>query len=304
MAEGDNGTYWVGGNGTPVIALCPPGGDEYTILADGLDRGSSDLRTQDADLPGMDGTRFGRDYLTGPTFQFTVMAQPADGDTESSVARLAALWHDRELRTSPGRVIPIRYVRNGQMYTVWGRPRKFAADAGTYDTFEDGFAIINLEFKLDTAFAGVGAERSETLGLLRPVSDGGLILPADVPFDLSPGSESSQARDGVFTVAGSVPAPFTLEIKGPVTGSVSDAIVTGDGWRVHVTKPIAWDQKFKLDTRTMLATINGASRPGVLSASTRVTGRLTPGRQSFTFSGNDTTGSARATLRWYDTITI
>ena len=292
----DEGCFWIGG-----LKLGGPG-DDYVLTS--VDYPSADVRSADVDTSISDGVRFGRDTLGAGTFSFQVLIAPADGDAWAAMNRLAAVWRTSTVRAKPGVTMPLTFQRAGQRLTVYGRPRKWQPDAGDADTLAQGAVIVSCDFKTDGPLVGVGTQRAESLGLLAPLGDGGVTIPVDVPIILSAGATSDQAREGVFTVGGTERTPFVLDITGPVSGSLQNATVAGNGWRIEVTRPLAWDQTLRVDTRTMTVTINGAPAPGAVSARTRLTGRLTPGYQSFTFTGIDDTASARATLRWYDTTTL
>lgn len=290
----DEGCFWIGG-----LKLGGPGSD-YTLTA--VEYPAADVRAADVDSPTGDGSRFGRDTLTTGTYAFQVLIDPDDGDVWGAMARLSSVWRDDTVRSVAGRTVPLVFQRAGQRFTAHGRPRKFQVDAGDSDTLTQGALLVTCDFKPETPGLGVGAQRSESLGLLQPFGDGGLTIPVDVPTILSAGATSDQAREGVFTVGGTVAAPFVLDVTGPVSGALQNAVITGDGWRVELSRPIAWDQTLRIDTRTMSVTVNGTPTPGAVSARTRLSSRLRPGYQSFTFSGIDDTASARATLRWFDTI--
>lgn len=292
----DEGCFWIGG-----LKLGGPGSD-YVLTS--VDYPSADVRAADVDNSVTDGVRFGRDTIGAGTYTFGVLIQPADGNVWAAMTRLASVWRSDTVRGKPGATVPLSFQRAGQRLTVYGRPRKWQLDAGDADHLTQGALLASCEFKTEGPFVGVGTQRAESLGLLTPFGDGGLTLPVDVPVILTAGSTSDQAREGVFTVGGSVATPFVLDVTGPVSGSLQNAVVAGNGWRIELTKPLAWDQTLRVDTRTMTVTTNGTPTPGAVSARTRLTGRLTPGYQSFTFTGIDDTASARATLRWYDTTTL
>lgn len=299
LAPGANGTFWI-----KDVAFQPrddQGTETYVLITKGADLGTAEVRDQDATNPVADGQRFGRDFLSGPTYQFTVLVKPSDGDVEGAVNRLANIWHDETLRTNPGAVTPLYFQRGGKRYVVFGRPRKFAEEAGDRDTFADGYTIVDCDFKTESPLRGIATVRSASMGLLQPTSDGGLTLPADVPFMLAPGTQ--QTREGSFTVGGTARTPFVLTITGPVTGALTGAAVKGNGWSLALSRPLLAGQKLVIDTRLQTALLNGVSSPGILTARSRLSGKLSPGPQTMSFTGTDGSATARVELRWYDSVT-
>lgn len=288
----DEGSFWVAG-----LKLGGPG-DDY-IVTD-FDAGSSDSRVQDVDYPSADRTRFGRDYVGAPTWSWTVLISPRDGDVLGAQQRLAAAWRNTSTRNTPGAVTQLVVQRNGVKYAVWGRCRRIVFDAGETDWLRQGAAFATLDFKLDAPVMALAGKNVESLGLLTPAGDGGLIIPVGVPAVLSAGSSFAQKREGTLVVGGRLPAPFTLEVSGPVTGALQEGVVSGNGWRVELARPVAWDETLVVDTRSGLVTVNGRSTPGAVTARTRLTSRLSPGAQTFSFTGIDATASSRVKLSWFD----
>ncbi|NHN55769.1 hypothetical protein G9U51_08265 [Calidifontibacter sp. DB0510] len=277
---------------------------DVVILTGGMDPGSADTRAQDVENPVADATWFGRDFLTGPSIQFTLGIRDlraemtgGPGDMWAIQARLAAAWRADRVRSTPGALSSLVFQRAGRVYRVWGRPRGFGLKPS--ERADDTYTEAVGSFKLAAPTVEYDQLNQVTAQLLEASSDGGLVLPAVVPFELRPGS---QTRQGTATVGGTVPACFTVTIRGPVTGALSQARVYGPGWSISLTKPVAYDQTVVIDTRTQMVTVNGASSPGLIGPRDRLDARLNPGAQILGFDGSDPSNTARATFAWRDTI--
>lgn len=289
-----DGTYELDGwaFGTPA--------HDVIVLAGGVDFGSAEPRVDDVDNPVGDGSLFGRDLLAAPTYQFTLGIQD-DTNVRARLAELAARWRPARVRSNPSALQVLRFTLEGQTYRVYGRGRQFAEKVD--DVMTPGWAVVDATFKLALPVVEVdaGPNNTITLQLVAGPADGGLVLPAEVPFLLQP---SSQGRENYTTVKGSVPAAFALDIKGPVSGALTNARVYGPGWSFSIGQPIAWDQTVRIDTRTQTVTINGAQRPGLIGPRDRLTARLALGNQTIGFTGQDPTNTATATLSWRDHLPI
>ena len=97
-------------------------------------------------------------------------------------------------------------------------------------------------------------------------------------------------------------APFKVVIHGPVSGTLSQISVSGDGWRVDTSATLQHDQTLVIDTAANTITKAGASQAGTLSRTSRLTARLTTGHQFITFNGADPTNTAYAVVTWLDTL--
>lgn len=272
------------------------------ILTGGYDPGATDSRTQDVENPVGDGNLFGQDWLTAPEMAFSMaVVRDTAEQAHAALAELASAWRADKVRKSPGAVSTLRFYRGGRWWRVYGRPRKFAARPKEFS--QERVQLVEATFKLALPVVEVdaGPNNTITLQLVAGPADGGLVLPAEVPFLLQP---SSQGRENYTTVKGSVPAAFALDIKGPVSGALTNARVYGPGWSFSIGQPIAWDQTVRIDTRTQTVTINGAQRPGLIGPRDRLTARLALGNQTIGFTGQDPTNTATATLSWRDHLPI
>lgn len=279
---------FVFGDGTPIW-----------MLADGWDMGSPDARTQDTDRPHRDGTLFGRDFLSGPEWQFTFGIQHGR-DAWPAVREFQRVWRAARVRTDPGALSVLRYRERGTTYRLYGRARH--GDVVPAKKRRDQFQTMTATFRLAAPEQYIEDEdgpRDLTLRLVPVPTGGGLRLPARLPWRLAPGS---QATSGTVTVGGLLPAPFTATVHGPMSGFLSSPKISGDGWEIASDATLAFDDELVVDTAAMTITKNGQPAVGGLSLKTSLSARLAPGRQTIRFDGQDPTNTAYATLSFYDTI--
>lgn len=267
------------------------------VAGDGLDYGATDSRTQDADESQGDATDFGRDYLSGPEMSITLGLQDIQThDVWPLLHELQSVWQDKTLRTTPGKLATLRQCRNGVTYQYLGRPRKWGISAAKHENHE--FQTVETSFKLRAPEKYIEPQRSLRLELFQ-VSDGGLTIPAKLPWRLT---RSTQARVGEVTVGGFLPAPFKVVIQGPVTGTMSGISLSGDGWEIATSTTLGAGQQMVIDTRAATITRNGTAVPGGLTAASRLNARLAVGHQFVTFNAVDPSNTGVATVTWLDTV--
>lgn len=275
---------------------------DVIVLSGGLDPGASSYRTQDADNPVADGGWFGRDYLSGPTLQFTMGVRNDTGNVWDTVSQLQTAWRADEVRTTPGALSYLSFQRAGKVYRVWGRPRDFAVKPS--EIADPHWQLVDASFKVLLPYVEEDGFNSVLVKLLEPIGDGGMVLPADIPFDLDLGTPGSQARQGAAVVGGVAPAHMAITIKGPTTGSLTAGRVYGPGWSISLQRPVAYDQTVYIDTRREAVYINGVSTPSMVSARDRLGVQLRPGTQILGFDGNDPSATATATFGWRNTMPL
>ena len=287
-------------DGTHILDGYAFGLEEHpvVILEGGYDPGSSEFRTNDIESQVADLTMFGRDLLTGPTIEFTLGIRN-DVDVWPVVADLTKAWRADTVRRTPGALSALVFVRAGRTYRAWGRSRKFGLQPAP--RADDEFQTAIATFKVAEPFIELDALNTVTCRLLEPVGDGGVVFPVVFPVEFRP---SSQAREGSAVVGGIAPAHFTVTIKGPVTGQLSQARVYGPGWSISITRPLAYDETVVIDTRRQTVTLNGRSMPGLIGPRDRLDARLSPGSQVLGFEGSDPSGTATAAFSWRDTIPV
>lgn len=268
------------------------------ILAGRLDTGAPALCTQDADNPVGDGGLFGRDYLSGPTWAFTLGVRHGE-DVYTTLAELAAVWRNGDVRTKPGAVSTLRFRRHGKTYRAYGRPRRFGVVPS--EVADPEWQVIEADFQVAEPFMYSDDEDFLLLSLIESAPDGGLVLPAELPWELD---RTTNTGHGVITVESVIPAPFVLEVSGPTVGSLSKVRVSGAGWEIGLDLTIAYDETVVVNTRDMTVTKNGVSVAGALTRRSRLSARLQPGTQEVRLEGNDPSNTATARLSWRATSPI
>lgn len=268
------------------------------VVSSGLDPGAAEVRTQDVDKPAGDGVWFGRDWLSSPTMSITFGVKN-DEQVWDRLGELTNLFRRRTVRTNPGALSTLVFARAGRTYRMWGRCRSFGLKPQPFhfDHYQEAVGT----FKLAEPFIELDTLKTVTCRLLEPVGDGGVVFPVVFPVEFRP---SSQAREGSAMVGGIAPAHFTVTIKGPVTGQLSQARVYGPGWSISITRPLAYDETVVIDTRRQTVTLNGRSMPGLIGPRDRLDARLSPGSQVLGFEGSDPSGTATAAFSWRDTIPV
>lgn len=283
------------GNGTPSV-----------VLADGLDYGATENRVQDAERPHGDGLLIGRDYLDAPEWSLTIgVGAMSHTDVWPMLYRLQQAWRP-ESRKTPGALSVLRFRRRGVTYRLLGRPRKFGISPGkskndTFQTVVATFQLASPEYYIEEDSGSANRQRL-VLRLVDPPSDGGVILPAELPWIL--GASSAQ-RTGEVEVGGYLPAPFTATIHGPTAGtSASGFRLSGDGWQIETSATLAYDRSLIIRTAHQTITDEGGnSLAGTLTRKSRLTARLQPGRQFIKFEcDSDVTGSCYAVIDWHNTV--
>lgn len=271
-------------------------------LAPGLDFGSPEMAVQDATRPQGDGSLFGRDYLNGPELQFVIHAR--DGlDVWSRISEFQQVWRADSTRAQPGVLSVLRYRQNGRTYRYLGRGRKF--DVVPLERKDDQWQQITATFKLAAPERYIepadASTRTLRLDLIQADPDGGVVWSPDLawPIEFRP---TSQARVGEVTVGGFRPAPFKVQVFGPVEGVASKIRLSGDGWEIATTATVQHGQSFLIDTAANTFGRAGYSLAGTLSRTSRLTARLNPGHQFIQFDAVDPTNTAYAVVTWLDTV--
>lgn len=274
-------------------------GCDISLLDGGFDPGTAEWRTQDQDNPVGDGRVFGRDYLSGPTWGFSLFVDATDPETALAAwGDVSKAWRNEGGRRTPGAVCTLRYAVAGRTRRVYGRPRRFA---GTPDNkLLQGTAPITTDFDCADALHYDDVEQSVVVPIL-PATTGGFMAPFIFPLSTlsAPGP-----RQGTITVDGDADCPVVIKVHGPVSAPV----VTGPGWLLNFAGlTLAYDEELVIDTRPWAKTalVRGGSVAGTLTRqSTRLTDvRLALGDQAITFAGIDETASASCTLFWRPTWT-
>jgi hypothetical protein len=262
--------------------------DPVTILQGGFDTGAPESRTQDADMPGGDGSLFGRDYLSGPTWGFTLGVKD-DDDVYEVLSDLARVWRNPAVRTTPGVMSTLRFKRRGKTYRVYGRPRRFGVAPSPTEDYE--FQIVEADFKIESPVMYTDEATTSVLSLGEEFETTHVILPETLEWVLG---QQTAGNTVVLNVQTLDPAPFEIRITGPNSGALSNWKVEGPGWEIASTEVVSAGQTVLIDTRSMTITKNGVSVAGTLTRASRLNARLYAGLSQVTFSGTDATFTAQA----------
>lgn len=291
MAELREGEFDLDGYrfGTPENAVI--------ILEGGFDTGAPEVRAQDADNPVGDGGLFGRDYLSGPTWSFTLgAADPEAEDVYTVLEDLARAWRNPAVRTTPGAVSTLRFRRGGRTWRVYGRPRRFGLVPG--DTADGAWAQVQADFKCEgpVMYEDEAQEVTVSLGQVTQ-TDPGLVLPETLEWVLGGHGASGEVIANVRTLD---PAPFEVYIIGPaVEGALSQISVHGPGFDIELPGlALAPGEQVHIDTRARTILKDGVSVAAYLSRRSRLDACLLAGPSSLAFYGVDWTGTSRARFVW------
>lgn len=255
-----------------------------------------DRRTQDLSQFGRDGRRFGADYLAGDTIGFNIAVLPPTRGWRPGLTMheaFAQAWRADRVRETPGKVAELRHPGRGRV--TFGRPRRFAP---VYDRIRQGWSGVLADFEtIDSTWYSLDVS-SVTIGA-QPPTVGGLVAPLSAPLtSLDTGTTSSGCLN-----TGSVPAPVTITVQGPVTGPSVTLYDAGTGipvWSVTADVALAYDDVLTIDASPWVqaATINNAPANGVLRGSPLSGLTIPAGEHMIEFRGLDETGTSRITFEW------
>lgn len=271
--------------------------DAVTIMQDGLDTGSADVRSQDNDRPGYDGTMFGVDYLNGPMWSFTLGVRD-DEDVYGTLSALARVWRNEAIRKTPGKMSTLRFNRKGTTYRVYGRPRQFGVVPAPTEDHE--FQIVEAEFKVESPVMFADSTVSSTVRLNETTVPDHVILPETLEWVLGKNSATASV---VLNVQSLDPAPFEVRVRAG-SAPLSNWKVIAGGRIIESDYVIPAGNNVLIDTRAMTAMHGMNSIAGSLSRDTRLNARLWDGMSLVTFEGTDTSGTASVTVSYRPTLPI
>lgn len=275
-AQFDLDGYLFGGAGHPV-----------QVLADGVDFGSPDIRGNDSDRPRADGRTFGREWRSGRTITIEVaVLDEAPQGALVELGRLTAAWDATAVRRHTEVTQVLRWRLGGRTRRVWGRARRVAPDPNRYYV---GKIVTTLAFDSEGPYTFGDEPAINTLGITSS-STGGFVFPVSFPLHTSGVGEIQ----GGIDVAGDVPAPVVLTIRGPISDPVVEAI---GQWRLQLLGQFAHDEVVTVDSRPWSQRVVnnfGQNLAGRLSTSSpRLPDvRLDPGVRAVVLKGVDSTGTA------------
>jgi hypothetical protein len=258
-------------------------------------------RNQDQDAPNGGHRAFGVDERTAGVWTFELFTDtPNAKQALEWVELMAQAWDAPHIRRTPSAVVPLQYKRAGQLRRVYGRPRNFQAPPGTL--IQNGRMPITAEFHLVEDLFYEDAEQSVGVGMT-PTPTGaqrksGFRFPVRFPIRSTEIPGQGRARTEMITIGGRQPTPAVISIIGPVvnpwvkigerTWGLRGEVASGE--TIHLSG-LPWAQ-------TVFSS-DGVFRPDMLDPRARLAHlKLEPGSHPLTFGGFDTSGSARAVVRW------
>ena len=266
---------------------------------DGFHPGATEWANQDTPNPVTGAVVFGRDTMQGPVWGWDLFV---DGtEVEDALEHLAAFtsaWRARQIRSTPGAVLPLRYRFADRVRRIYGRPGKI--EASPNNLLLSGFTPVTVDFQAvdsytyadtDTVFTfDVGASELGAGG-------GGFTFPLTFPY----GPQAPTQQDNGAVVGGDAPASPIIRFNGPWT---SPGLRT-DRWTVSFPDyDLPVGHYIEIDTRPWANTImldGTTSLGGALGRRQRLNDvRLEPGSLEFGVLGSSASGTATATLRWAD----
>lgn len=261
-----------------------------------FDPGSVTWRTQDVDIAHGDGVVFGEDFITPPTWVWTLgVDQASDVAALAEMGRLAQAWRTRP---KPGDAVPLRYRVGGRTRRVYGRPRNLAPSLD--NRLLSGYAEYLADFRLADALHYSDELKSTGNAQLAQSSiGGGLRSPLISPLrSIRP---TSSARAGSDVVGGDAPSWAIVTIKGPVSSAVVEVV---GQWRLELNMPLGPNDEVVVDPRPWKRSVilnGGGSVAGRLGRRTSLAElRLQPGPIQMIFNGAAASAGGTAKVSWRD----
>lgn len=274
-------------------------GQHVSLDENGFIPGSTDWVSQDVQDSQTGVTHFGRDVITGPTWQWQLhVNRSSPEEAIETLDAFRAAWHISR-RLGPGENVPLRYKVGGRTRRVYGRPRRFEAPPN--NKILSGYVPVSVDFKCVDAFTYDDEMKTVSMLLGEDFVDpdagdsgGGFVFPLLFPHvSLPPTRQQVQVEVGGIAET----API-IRFHGPVA---NPAIVTDEftiGLRDYF---IPEGQYVEIDCRPWRATalLNGnASVAGMLTRRTRLTQvRFWPGRFEARYLGSSS-GSSLCEISW------
>ena len=269
-----------------------------------FDVAGAEAQVGDLDLPGQDGTVFGRDTKTGLELTFELSVNTRDPEqAKAEWGELATRWDAPAVRRSPRTVMPLRIRQPGsRVVVVYGRPRGLERTS-TLALMKVGRIDGVATFQTADAYLysdpdEVGA-RSIPLTL---VASGGAGIEWPVTWPRAWGVQG--VRPDTVVNRGDSPSWPVITFHGPVANPSIELVGTGRALRLDTT--LAFDRTITIDTRPWARTIlrdDGASFAGVARGAALSDFQLPVGQTVMAYRGTDLSGQSRCTITWRDAYT-
>lgn len=276
-------------------------GRDLPVEVTEFDVGEAEVQVGDLDLPGQDGTVFGRDTKTGVEITFELSVNTRDPeDAKQQWGELATRWDAASVRSRARRVVPLRIRTPGKRtVVVYGRPRGLERTS-TLALLKvgriDGVATFQTADTYFYADTSEGGAHSITLTLVAD-SGGGIVWPVRWPIVWG----SQGVRQDVVVNSGDSPSWPVITFHGPVAQPSIELV--GTGRRLSLDTTLAFDRSITVDTRPWARTIlrdDGASFAGVARGAALSDFMLPVGRTTLAYRGTDTSGQSRCVITWRD----
>lgn len=266
-------------------------GEKHDVFVSELDFGDSDYVSQDVANPLTGATTFGRDYLTRSEITMTLYSNRTDMKEALASLRAVSQWWARGANMKPGEYTSLGFMLGGQLYTVYGRPRKHSVI--TDKLSRHGVAKMVVTFaRADNLFYAP----SESLKLtLNGSTKGGLRSPLRAP--LTTGAKPGRREGQTFNSSATSPSPFTARFYGP---SKNPTLTVG-GKKLSLSITIPYDRSVIVDTRaqTVKWADTKANIVGALSQSSRLSQMRVPvGDNEIVYQASDVTNNSYCVVSW------
>lgn len=259
--------------------------------------GGPEIEDGDTNLPGQDGTVFGRDTWGGAllTWELASAGTYTAAEARAAWRELAAVWSSRAVRASPRAVMQLRLrIHGGDTVVAYGRPRRL--EAGNTALITAGFVEYAADFRTADSTFYSDTEHSLSLDLVADAG-GGVTWPVTWPIVWA---ASGERQDAVI-VSGDAPTWPIITIRGPVAQPSLELVGTDRSLRLDTT--LAIDETVTIDTRPWARTVrrqDGASMAGALRGASLAEFRLPVGSTVIAYRGTDMSGQSTATVAWRD----
>lgn len=268
-----------------------------------FDVAGAETQVGDLDLPGQDGTVFGRDTKAGVelTFELSVNTRNPQ-DAKREWGELATRWDAAAVRSRARQVVALRVRTPGERtVVVYGRPRSLERTSslalmkvGRIDGVAT-FQCADAYFYDDTGPDGEGGPHSITLTLVASAGDGGIVWPVTWPVVWG----SQGVRQDAVVNRGDAPSWPVITFHGPVAQPSIELV--GTGRRLSLDTTLAYDRSITIDTRPWARTIlrdDGASFAGVARGASLSEFQLPVGQTVLAYRGTDLSGQSRCVIEW------
>jgi hypothetical protein len=191
--------------------------------------------------------------------------------------------------------VELRWDLDGAEYLMYGRPRMVEPSVRTIPL---GYALTRAAFVCLDPFVYSGSEYLSGPTTM-PTFGGGLIIPVVTPLMIGGAQAGGIAT---LTNSGTADAWLTIRIDGPVTDpSVSVQRADGVTQTLRIFGAYEAGQWLDIDTRLHTVLLNGLAEASRRGQATGDFPSLSPGLNTFRFTGADTTAGGTVTVRWRDT---